>query len=140
MSAVSGSGNAVVDAIIGRWSDAFARLDTDAIAALYSEHAMFYGSVPTLFRGRAGVADYFNNLPPMPSRSVAFADLVVEPIGDDILNMAGRATFLRGAEMPPLDVKITWIIVREQQARPEAGGWHIISHHVSPVAPLIKPA
>ena len=125
--------SAIVAAFIAKWSAAFTRLDANAMASLYSEHALFYGSVPTLFRGRAGVAAYFNGLARWPLPTVTFSDLVVVPIGADIINLAGQATFLRNAELPPLPVKITWIIVRETE------GWRIISHHVSPVAPLIKP-
>lgn len=121
----------IVDAIIGRWSAAFNRLDADALASLYSESALFYGSVPTLFRGRSGVAAYFNGLRRWPSPTVAFSDLVTVAIGDDLINMAGRATFLVAEDAAPLDVKITWIVVRE------ADDWRIVSHHVSPVAPLI---
>lgn len=137
MSAVVDGGNAVVDAIIAKWSAAFNRLDADALAALYSDSALFYGSVPTLHRGRAGVAAYFNALTRWPSPRVTFADLAVTTVGADVINMAGRATFLTSADAAPLNVKITWVIVREGSASAN-GGWHIISHHVSPTAPLIK--
>lgn len=122
---------AIVDAIITQWSAAFTRLDADALASLYSENALFYGSVPTLFQGRSGVAAYFNGLRRWPSPTVAFTDLVTVAVGNDLVNMAGRATFLVAPDAAPLHVKITWIIVRER------GDWHILSHHVSPIVPLI---
>ena len=125
-------GDAIVDDFISRWSAAFNRLDAQALSALYSEQALFYGSVPTLFRGRKGVASYFDALPRWASPTVAFSDVVVTTIGADIVNMAGQATFVPDAGMPPLPVKITWIIANE------ADGWHIVSHHVSPVAPLVQ--
>ena len=128
------SGNAIVDDIIAKWSDAFSRLDANALSALYSENALFYGSVPNLFKGRAGVSAYFDGLQRMPSPHVAFSDLVITTIGANVINMAGKAVFDRGPDNPPLHVKITWIIVHEPE------GWHIISHHVSPTAPLIQRA
>lgn len=137
MSAASGTGNAVVDTIIEKWSAAFNRLDADALSTLYSESALFYGSVPTLFRGRTGVASYFNGLTRWPSPTVAFSDLVITTVGADIVNMAGKATFMTTPDAVPLNVKITWVVVRERPAS-ENGGWHIVSHHVSPTAPLIR--
>ena len=125
-------GSAIADDFMARWSAAFNRLDAGALSALYSEQALFYGSVPTLFRGRAGVASYFNGLPRYASPTVAFSEVVVTTINDDVVNMAGKATFVPEANKPPLPVKITWIITKE------ADGWHIISHHVSPIEPLIK--
>ena len=121
----------VVAGIIATWSDAFTRLDAAALSSLYSDSALFYGSVPTLFRGREGVAAYFNGLTRWPSPTVAFSDLAITTIGADVINMAGRATFLTTQDAAPLIVKITWVIARE------AEGWRIISHHVSPTAPLI---
>ncbi len=131
MSLPSETGHSVVDAIVATWSAAFTRLDADALAALYSDEALFYGSVPTLFRGRAGVAAYFNGLTRWPSPTVAFSDWVVTTLGADVINMAGKATFLVSQDATPLNVKITWVVVRE------ADGWHILSHHVSPTTPLI---
>ena len=128
---MSDNSTAIVDAITAKWSAAFTRLDADALSSLYSEHALFYGSVPTLFRGRKGVADYFNGLTRWPSPTAKFSDLVIIPVGADVINMAGQATFMRNADLPPLHVKITWIISREDDQ------WRIISHHVSPIAPLI---
>lgn len=130
--AVARDGSAIVDTFIARWSAAFNRLDAGALSALYSEQALFYGSVPTLFRGREGVAAYFNGLPRYASPTVAFSDIVVTTINADVVNMAARATFTPDPALPLLHVKITWIIVKE------ADGWHIVSHHVSPVEPLLR--
>ena len=126
------SGHAVVDDFIGQWSAAFNRLDANALSALYSEQALFYGSMTNLFQGRDGVASYFNALTRWTSPTVAFRDIVVTTIGSSVINMAGRATFEPGEDTPPLRVKITWVIVNETD------GWHIVSHHVSPIAPLLQ--
>jgi ketosteroid isomerase-like protein len=48
----------VASNVIAKWSAAFAKLDADALCQLYSRHALFYGSNPTLYRGRDGVKAY----------------------------------------------------------------------------------
>ncbi|MCC8966600.1 DUF4440 domain-containing protein, partial [Bradyrhizobium sp. Pear76] len=50
----------IASAIIARWSAGFGKLDADALAALYSKSAFFFGSNPTLYRGRDGVKAYFD--------------------------------------------------------------------------------
>jgi len=119
----------VAASIIARWSAAFAILDADALCQLYSKHAVFYGSNPTLYRGRDGVKSYFAGLPRWNSQSVGFADISTAAAGADVVNMAGTANF--AVDDAALTVKITWVIVRED------GDWKIVSHHVSSKAPLI---
>ena len=115
--------------IITKWSAAFAKLDPDAMSSLYSKHALFYGSNPTLYRGRDGVKSYFAGLPRWNSNSVRFTDIATSAAGADVVNMAGTANF--SVDDAALAVKITWVIVRED------GDWRIVSHHVSSKAPLI---
>jgi ketosteroid isomerase-like protein len=128
---VGSAADDIAAGIIAKWSAAFARLDADALSSLYSKHALFYGSNPTLYRGRDGVKSYFTGLPRWNSQSVRFTDVSTDAAGADLANMAGTANFsIDGA---PLTVKITWVIVRED------GDWKIVSHHVSSKAPLIDP-
>ena len=115
--------------IIAKWSAAFAKLDADALSSLYSKSALFYGSNPTLYRGRDGVKSYFTALPRWNAQSVRFTDIATSAAGDDIVNMAGTANF--SVDEATLTVKITWVILRED------GDWKIVSHHVSSKAPLI---
>jgi ketosteroid isomerase-like protein len=119
----------IAGSMIAKWSAAFAKLDADALSSLYSKHALFYGSNPTLYRGRDGVKSYFAGLPHWDSKSVSFTDLSTDAAGADVVNMAGTANF--SVDGSPLTVKITWVIVRED------GDWKIVSHHVSAKAPLI---
>lgn len=115
--------------IIAKWSAAFAKLDANALSLLYSKHALFYGSNPTLYRGRDGVKSYFKGLPRWDWQSVRFTDVSTDAAGNDLVNMAGTANFV--VDGSPLTVKITWVIVRED------GEWKIVSHHVSSKQPLI---
>ena len=120
-----------VSGIIEKWSAGFNRLDADGLASLYSNSALFFGSNPSLYRGKVGVAAYFNALPRWSAPTVQFSDVVAAPVGTDLINMAGTASFDIGEGEPTLSVKITWVIVRED------GDWKIVSHHVSSRGALI---
>lgn len=120
-----------VFAIIAKWSAGFSKLDADALASLYSTNAFFFGSNPSLYRGRDGVAAYFNALPKWRSRAVEFADVRAAQVTPDVINMAAIASFVVDEGATTLSVKITWVIARE------GGDWKIVSHHVSSRAPLI---
>lgn len=63
--------------------------------------------------------------------TIAFTDVVTTPIGSDLINVAGTASFVVSERDPTLSVKITWVIARED------GDWKIVSHHVSSKAALI---
>ena len=127
---MSGPADKIASDITSRWADCFSRFDAEAQASLYSRNAFFFGSNPTLYRGRDGVAAYFKGLPKWNSRAVHFTDVGTAQVSTDLINMAAIASFdVDGA--PKLTVKITWVIVRED------GDWKIASHHVSSTAPLI---
>ena len=126
-----GATDDIVSGIMARWADNFSKFDADAQASLYSKNALFFGSKPTLYRGKDGVAAYFNGLQKWRSREVQFTDVVVVPAGDDVINVAGIANFVIDEGATTLSVKITWVIVRED------GDWKIVSHHVSSRGALI---
>ena len=129
---MTGAADELVSGIIEKWSAAFGELDAEALASLYSRNAFFFGSNPTLYRGREGVAAYFNALPRWQSPGVRFTDVRTVEVGPNLINFAATANFLLGEDVAPLSVKITWVIVRED------GDWQIVSHHVSSRAPLIE--
>ncbi|MFL6793330.1 MAG: YybH family protein [Bradyrhizobium sp.] len=120
-----------VSGIMEKWAAGFNRLDARALASLYSKDAFFFGSNTSLYRGNDGVAAYFDALPRWSSPTVRFTDVAVAPVGSDLINVAGTAAFLLD-DAPPLSVKLTWVLVREE------GDWKIISHHVSSTIPLIE--
>ena len=122
----------IVSTIMGRWAAAFGRLDAAALASLYSKNAFFFGSNPTFYRGNDGVQAYFEGLPRWQSPSVQFTDVRTAYAAADVINVAGTATFVVDAKAEPLIVKITWVIVREND------DWKIVSHHVSSRTPLIE--
>jgi uncharacterized protein (TIGR02246 family) len=121
----------VVSAIIEKWSAGFSKLDAAALASLYSKSAFFFGSNPSLYRGKDGVAAYFNALPRWRSQAVQFTDVVAELVSPDLINFAATASFVLDEGATTLSVKITWVIARED------GDWKIVSHHVSSKEPLL---
>ena len=116
--------------IMSRWADTFSKFDPEAQASLYSKHALFFGSNPTLYRGRDGVEAYFTGLPKWNSRAVRFSDVSAVQVNPDIVNTAATASFDVDGTLK-LTVKITWVIIRED------GDWKIVSHHVSSRGALI---
>jgi uncharacterized protein (TIGR02246 family) len=121
----------IVSAIIEKWSAGFSKRDAAALASLYSKNAFFFGSNPSLYRGRDGVAAYFNALPRWRSQAVQFTDVATELVSADLINMAAIASFVVDEGATTLSVKITWVIARED------GDWKIVSHHVSSKLSLI---
>ena len=126
-----GTADETVSAIIRKWSAGFSKLDAAALASLYSTSAFFFGSNPVLYRGQDGVKAYFNALPRWSSPSVQFTEVRTAQVSPDLINFAGTANFDLGDQAPPLQVKISWVIARED------GEWRIVSHHVSSKTPLI---
>ncbi|MGY8664845.1 SgcJ/EcaC family oxidoreductase [Bradyrhizobium sp. UFLA05-109] len=123
--------DAIVSAIIAKWSAGFARLDAPALSSLYSRNAFFFGSNPKFYRGRDGVADYFNGLPRWHSPNATFSEVRAAQVGPDLINMAAIVSFDLAGERPELSVKMSWVIIRED------GDWKIVNHHASSRAPLI---
>ncbi|KQT04448.1 MAG: nuclear transport factor 2 family protein [Bradyrhizobium sp.] len=128
---MSSEAGEIVSAIISKWCAGFAKLDASALSSLYSKNAFFFGSNPKLYRGRDGVADYFNGLPRWRKPSAAFSDVQAAQSGPDLINMAATISFDLAGERADLMVKMSWVIVRED------GDWKIVNHHASSQAPLI---
>jgi uncharacterized protein (TIGR02246 family) len=121
----------IVSALLTKWAAGFAKLDAAALSSLYAKNAFFFGSNPSLYRGRDGVAAYFNGLQRYRAPSVAFSDVTSAFAAPDTINMAAIFTFDLAGERPPLAVKMSWVIVRED------GDWKIANHHASSRTPLL---
>ncbi|RXT45933.1 nuclear transport factor 2 family protein [Bradyrhizobium betae] len=123
--------DAIVSAVIAKWCAGFATLDATSLSSLYANNAFFFGSNPKLYRGRGGVADYFNGLPRWRQPSAVFSEVNAAQAGPDLINMGAIVTFDLAGERPDLIVKMSWVIIRED------GDWKIVNHHASAKAPLI---
>jgi uncharacterized protein (TIGR02246 family) len=128
---MSNESDAIVSAMIAKWRAGFATLDAAALSSLYAKNAFFFGSNPKLYRGRDGVADYFNGLPRWRRPSAVFSEVNAAQAGPDLINMAATISFHLAGERPDFSVKMSWVIIRE------GGDWKIVNHHASSQAPLI---
>lgn len=128
---MSHEADAIVSAIIAKWCAGFATLDAAALSSLYAKNAFFFGSNPKLYRGRDGVAAYFNGLPRWRKPSAVFSEVSAAPAGPGLINMGATITFDLAGERDALVVKMSWVIMRED------GDWKIVNHHASSKAPLI---
>lgn len=128
---MSNEADAIVSAIIAKWCAGFATLDAAALSSLYSRNAFLFGSNPKLYRGKVGVADYVNGLPRWRKPSAAFSEVNAAQAGPDLINMGATVTFDLAGERPDLIVKMSWVIIREDD------DWKIVNHHASSKAPLI---
>lgn len=128
---MSREADAIVAAIIAKWCAGFAKLDAAALSSLYSKNAFFFGSNPKLYRGRDGVADYFNGLPRWRQPRAVFSEVNAALAGPDLIKMGATITFDFVGERDDLVVKMSWVLIRED------GDWKIVNHHASAKAPLI---
>lgn len=106
-----------------RWVEVFNSHDLDAHAALYTEDAMLFGSMPELIIGRAAIRDYFGG--PGPEVHVAhypFPRVVM--ISDSVAATAAYVDFADGDTLMPY--RVTWMLVKAD------GEWKIAQHHGSP--------
>lgn len=128
---MSNEADNIVSAIIAKWCAGFAKLDAAALSSLYSRNVFFFGSNPKLYRGRDGVADYFNGLPRWCKPNAVFSEVQAAQAGPDLINMGATISFDLAGERPDLVVKMSWVII------PEDGDWKIVNHHASSKEPLI---
>ena len=112
-----------------RWAAAFATMRADAMVPLYSAGGVLYGSRPQLYRGHAGVADYFSSLAPQRCRSVEFEIIFAERLASNVVSTAATANFTLN-DGAPIRMRFTHVLVLEE------GEWKIASHHASPTPDL----
>lgn len=128
---MSSEADAIVSAVIAKWCAGFAKLDAAALSSLYAKDAFFFGSNPKLYRGRGGVADYFDGLPRWRKPSATFSEVNAVQASPDLINMAATIAFDLAGERDDLVVKMSWVLLCED------GEWKIVNHHASSQAPLI---
>jgi uncharacterized protein (TIGR02246 family) len=115
-------------ALEAKWADAFAKWDIDALAALYTKDALFFGPSPELYIGQDGVKTYFSKLPKGVFKSAAFSDQHVIRLTGSVIVAAGFVTFTRevNGQTSQVPFRITLTLLRQGK------GWRIAAHHASP--------
>ena len=114
----------IVPEKVARWTARFGARAWADLAALYAERALFYGSTPQLYAGRAAIESYFRALPD-GIRLERFAPPVAADLAPGIVGFAGDVDFtLPGRPMP---FRMMWTIRVAAD-----GSSEIVSHHASP--------
>jgi uncharacterized protein (TIGR02246 family) len=122
--------NDIVAQMQRRWAEAFARADPDALAALYTEDALFFGSMPDLYLRRSGARRYFETLP-KGYEAAGFGETQTVEINPDLIVSASFVTFTgeREGKRFCLLYRMSWTLLRNGEE------WQIASHHASPKNP-----
>ena len=115
----------IVELIYQQWQKHFAPLNPNALAAIYAEDAILFGSRIPPYIGRTAIASYFKDLPQGLYTGVVFIPDHIKRVTQDVISIAGSANFQRTDQIS-LELRITHVLVRRENQ------WQIVSHHVSP--------
>jgi uncharacterized protein (TIGR02246 family) len=123
-----------VAAATSTWAGALGEDDPDKVLPLYSDDAVFWGTLsPTLRSDRAALRDYFvTAFKVLPGLKVAFGDQLIRVYGDTAVN-TGYYTFsyIKEGETKSLPARYSFTYVKSGE------NWLIVDHHSStmPSAP-----
>lgn len=118
----------IVNALAGDWTKLGLAGELDRLVDLYANDAMFFGSLPNLFFGQAGVAEYFRTIALTSLASVRFDWQQATFIEPSVINAGGLVYFgqeIEG-ELASWRFGISWVLVNS------GAGWKIAAHHASP--------
>jgi hypothetical protein len=119
----------LANSLLNLWAAAFSQNSPAAMALLYQDDSMLYGSKAELFLGSEGAMKYFSGLAARRHRQVRFDDVSASLAGDQAIAIAATAYFVM-ADAQPLVARWTQTWVRV------ASEWRVISHHASPKQPF----
>jgi len=115
----------IVEQVYQKWQDFFAPINPVALAGLYTQEAVLFGSTIPPYIGRDAIQSYFENLPQgLYTKAQFIPEYVNRPVSD-VISIAGSVAFTR-AEQKALELRFTHILVCRDSR------WLIASHHVSP--------
>lgn len=117
----------IVEEVAARWARLGLAGEIDRLADLYSDDAIFFGSLPRMFHGHAGVAEYFQTVSLASLKSVRFAWQQAMFITPSVINAGGLVYFGMEVDGEPTDLRfgISWVLSNT------AAGWKISAHHAS---------
>ena len=115
----------IIEALLAEWKAAIDTHDPEAVAALFSEDAIFQGFRPTHSVGRAGVAEYYAAQP--FGMTAGYDVLTARRVGQDaiVAYVAAEFSFVDRETLP---VHLT--VVAEHVGTV----WELSHYHVSRVA------
>ena len=117
----------VLNDLCANWTNLALGKEIPGLVNLYTEHAIFFGSLPAMYSGRRGVTEYFETASLSTLTSIRFDWQQVTPLRPAIINAGGFVYF--GATLEGEDAcwrfGISWVLVKH------GAGWQIASHHAS---------
>jgi uncharacterized protein (TIGR02246 family) len=124
-----------VAAATSTWAAALGEDDPDKVLPLYSDDAVFWGTLsPTVRADRAALRDYFvTAFKVLPGLKVAFGDQLIRVYGATAVN-TGYYTFsyVRDGETRSLPARYSFTYVKSGE------NWLIVDHHSSAMPPPPK--
>ena len=124
-----------VAAAASTWAMALGEDDPDKVLPLYSDDAVFWGTLsPTLRADRAALRDYFvTAFKVLPGLKVAFGDQLIRVYGATAVN-TGYYTFsyVQNGEAKTLPARYSFTYVQS------GDHWQIVDHHSSAMPPAPK--
>ena len=117
------------------WAAALGEDDPDKVLPLYSDDAVFWGTLsPTVRADRAALRDYFvTAFKVLPGLKVAFGDQLIRVYGATAVN-TGYYTFsyVKDGETKSLPARYSFTYVKSGE------NWLIVDHHSSAMPPPPK--
>ena len=124
---VPGDPKRIVSNLAADWARLGLAGDVVGLVDLYKDDAIFFGSLPNLYFGSAGVAAYFQAVSLSSLESVRFDWQEATFIAPSVINAGGLVHF--GMELDRLPISwrfgISWVLVGL------GGKWKIAAHHAS---------
>lgn len=106
------------------WARAHTSRDWDALVAMYTRDALFFGSTPALAVGHPGIRAYFVALAPHDDPSLTFDLIDSRHVTHDVIEVASVGTF-RWIGNPGVPIRFTHTLVNRD------GTWLAAGHHAS---------
>jgi uncharacterized protein (TIGR02246 family) len=120
---------AVLDDVQARWNRAGLRWDPAALAAIYTDDALFHGGRPDHCAGRAAIRRYFDSYRGViESARLELVDQHVVALAPDTVLAQGWGDFafvLAGQRETVSRLRTTMVLVKRD-------GWLILAQHFSP--------
>jgi uncharacterized protein (TIGR02246 family) len=126
----NGNARAALESVEAQWNQAAANWNTKALAAIYTDNALFYGGRPDQYAGKDRINEYFESYADViQSISLKFVDQHVIELGPDTFLCQGVGDFkfvLIGGKRSENTLRTTLVIKKQ------IGQWKVLLHHFSP--------
>ena len=123
----AGDPKTIVSSLAADWARLGLAGDVGGLVNLYKDDAIFFGSLPNMYFGLSGVAEYFRVTSLTSLKSVRFDWQEARFIAPSVINAGGLVHFGMEIESVPISWRfgMSWTLVRS------GANWKIAAHHAS---------